>query len=672
MSSTVTNNKKIHEHLTAGMRATRVNIDNISLREKIYMDRPIPSLSYTSPIDPEYDPLIYADSICYPENINLCLNQHYNNLFAQDSPLDDTRKTKIQLYIDWLSRKFDYTLTAYFKSLNIESNDILFLLINTYDKIRCIIAAYDITTYIANQVHVLYYTTINMNANNRLNLIQSLTGVQDSSNINADWLPSFGDAHVYIIEDKINILSDRTDIKITQSHLETIDFASVLLNQNTMYYVNTKIYSPIPTPTFVLINTYRYFCLTKLSPLDRLKILFVGGIVKSLWSITVTMDVDYLISIPQSEELTNFRFKPNTGISGIYDDYGLTYYHDESVYFPESETNYAIYQKEKYKIQEEFSERGSYPKCCSGLRIVRYFQFFKQSINEYLNGIFIHTMDDIVYDPSFHMTLFGLKFTLLDFELIRDKIKSIDLGKISKKQMAHFYTTYKLYKDIFKPNTTKLYSDIITKLDFSAQFSLKFNLYYTDSEQTYKKYVTIRQTGKRVADCIKNLTTNSFPVNIPTSRILSAIINDNTIEYVPQQYGIADSYYGINQRIRENVYITSLPLVVGNIDNVAWYVVIKPNGFINAGMKLSPCDFQCDPYSLCESYVCSAILIPSKSYSAYVAYVNTGSYSLLKIIFEIHKFYDKGVHQFDDILDGNNKDYNVVFGDGQTDIMLLK
>ena len=668
-------NNEISDFFKSKLSYRMLNIHGNKLRERKWNDNISEMLleKLDKNNNSSIDEILLMDKIYEPLNSNTIFNECYNELFLQDNIGSSERETKIQQYIDWLSRKFSGSMTNYFNNLEVNSPDSIYWLAHTYDKIYCVFSK-NSNLKIDN---VLWSMEVKLSSNEVKNWTQFLLGLRTVTNI-PEWFPINSDYNrLLIVEDKNNLIRSNNEMYITTNRIETLRFISLFMNIRSRLFLQERPYQDIPVMTFSLINTYHNFMYSKLEPMERIRIMFLGGIIKSLYGLGITKDIDYLISIDQNDTIYNFKFKPNTGIKDIFDDYGLTYYHDESIYFPETDDLdiYKIYQKEKYEINESAKNQGLFPKCSSGLRIGRYFQFFKQIINGLLSDSNIDSkseiseideMDTIVFDPKYHINLFGINIIPLEFEIARDFVKTIDLGKISKKQFVFFFNIISML-----PNhkSAKMIHTIVNNVDFKQQLKIKYNIYHIDSDKSYMKYVMIRKTSKKIINII-----HDFVSNIDLGSNINIIIPDGNeiieygYKYKPQKFGTTE-LYGVNQKIYEHIYISSLPYLGHNI---CWNIVVTPEGSVNIGLKESLINLQCGPYSICNSYVLYATIIPSQEYKTYVAYIHVGDFNLLKTIFYIHKFYDHGINDIIELIDGNTVLFDFQYNDISKELENLK
>lgn len=546
----------------------------------------------------------------YRNNKNTCINNEFNRKFKLNKTVEE-RTSLLTEYFNFLKESFSYSDSNYFNE-TLGREDIFLWFLNSYDALRVSLSS----TYIETE-GMIYRDVIHLTDNSRKNYVQFLTGVREVKEI-PNWAK--GEClYVQIIEDRDNRVRSFDGFYISEDHQQAIDLGETILSEITRKFLHTRIYEPIPYATFVIINTYRRFMLEKLSPFDRKLICLLGGLSKSIWGVSITTDADYIILVPQ--EIDYRRYRPNVLVPGVYDDFGYTFYHDELFYCPENDKNYE--ERQKLKISEFRSEfwdgklfpgEETYAKDCSGLRINRYFNYFKHDCNLFLKseGTELTSIDDIPLNMKFHYNLFGMKFMRLDFEIVRDEIKTIDMGRVSKKQMYHFHNIQEKYGDMFNYTWLGKFFSKDTWCDKTEKRVIE-ELYHGDTRVPYVKRVVIRKPSKLTNEIVAEFFKDYPAINVSLT-------------------GKGDDY----MYVYENVYLSSIPK---NIDpfktngSVMWIMVVLPNGKINAMIVSNLKDITTD---LCKEYKYAFIVYSGINGYRYTDYLSGCYSSIAEKIYEFH------------------------------------
>ncbi len=538
--------------------------------EKILAGKNTTISDYSNKIDGKIFPLFLEDFLCCPENCDTCISEEWNERFTNE----ENREETMQKFVEWLKDSFKEKMTNYFNDLDASYNpNFFYWFVRTYKKLNVVISLKDISKKAENLS--IWSNSVFLEKKAISNLLQLILGIRDTfmyQNVNSNVFFYIFDTRDEKIKKYVDGLKGKDDIFVSETHLSTIDLCDIATNPRTVEYIKKRRYSNIPVMTYILINTYRHFMLTKLTPLERASIMILGGTLKSLWNITISTDVDYIVSENQWDELEKgSKYKVDIGVDGIFDDYGLSYYHDELVYYPENIKYYEIYQELKYEKYVEME--GNYTKCSSGLRIVRYFNIYKQLCNKLLKSNipdFCHkikelelSMDDVIYDNYFHMIIYGVKFIYLPLEFVRDVIKNIDLKKVSKKQATHFCVFKEKYeKTNFYENFIKdLDIERVTKGNLKSLINLDVNLYHNESELPYMKYVSLRHTSRDFCNKIKEQMKNI------------------EIKSPPDEFSEE-----FDENVYENTYISCLPIFIkvkNDLLSVKWKCLVTEFGSMN-------------------------------------------------------------------------------------------
>jgi hypothetical protein len=180
--------------------------------------------------------------------------------------------------------------------------------------------------------------------------------------------------------------------------------------------------------------------------------LLAGSVIKSAYNVRDCADVDFLV-LDHENQIKNFY--PEVGISGIFEDFGKTYYGNEEYYFPMIPEMYEKQKKMKETMRadpenvvEPLTILNNFPKySVSGLKAGRYIDIFAGECKKI--GYSVGNMDDLVFNPENRIYFLGCPVIQLKLEMIRDNIKDIDLGRVSRKQLHDLHFLKKNYEFLF-------------------------------------------------------------------------------------------------------------------------------------------------------------------------------------------------------------------------------
>lgn len=338
---------------------------------------------------------------------------------------------------------------------------------------------------------------------------------------------------------------------------ETVDAAKTVFSASTIRYLNSTDASAIPHRCKLFLNTFKKW-LNTLPALDRDRFLISGSCVKAVYKIREVKDVDFFVS-DHDDVLSNYR--PNILIDeGIFDDFGKTYYSVEEYWNPMIPKLYKSQKVTNQEVDETDCQSNRIfdlvPKySTSGLKAGRYIQFFKYYANRikkmYKEDTEIESLDDLVFNAENHIYFNGMKMNRLEFEVIRDHCKDLDLKRISRKQILDFHLIH--LSGIFNENMCKLLG-IDQKKD-AMHYSMKVNLYKGAVLDGGKFEVLIRRCPIFLNESIKEM-----------------LAPFDMVDY--------DVQSATPDRLYDNALITSIPALES-----MWRYTLCQNGQLNVGYE---------------------------------------------------------------------------------------
>ena len=280
--------------------------------------------------------------------------------------------------------------------------------------------------------------------------------------------------------------TEKSDVLQKKNILETFLFKHQLFNlifhEPTFIFLNERKYQEHFNRTKVLCQTFYWWMITHLKPVDRMRYLLAGSLIKSTYGLRDAKDVDFFVLDHEDNIEKYSSFKPDIGIKGYFDDFGKTYYGNEKFYNPMIPK---YYKEQQEKRQEEIEEEEltvltNYPKySVSGLKAGRYFNIFQGELEKI--GIYLKSMDDLVFNPKFKVYYLGMPIIQLKIELVRDMIKGIDLGRISKKQLYDLKYLRENYGHLF--NKTEKDELGLNKTFNENKIKIDLNIYHDKTEK---------------------------------------------------------------------------------------------------------------------------------------------------------------------------------------------
>lgn len=242
-----------------------------------------------------------------------------------------------------------------------------------------------------------------------------------------------------------------------QQRAEAHAWADLFLHEPSMQRLHEIPHQNIPLHSWWFGFIWKRWMCRRIPVRDRLRFTFAGGMVKSAYYLRDAADVDFLVC-DHKEELSD-RYHPELGSEKLrfFNDFGRTYYACERYFFPLKPEWYAAQKKYKITVpmeEEENSETryGSelIPKfSASGLKASRYFpilQWLWDRCCSKTDNIPLTSLDDLMFHPGFGFFRGGIHYVPLEWEFQRDHLKSLDLGRISKKQLKDISTYTQMYQ----------------------------------------------------------------------------------------------------------------------------------------------------------------------------------------------------------------------------------
>jgi len=234
----------------------------------------------------------------------------------------------------------------------------------------------------------------------------------------------------------------------------------------------------------VYLRTFRVFMETRVRPEDRHRYLLAGSVIKSMYNVRDCSDVDFFVM--DHEDKMEGGYKPQMGCGGVYDDFGKTHYGNEKYYFPMIPAMYDAQQEYKRNrvVNEDMKTiLNNYPVySVSGLKAGRYVDIFAGLCREL--GINVSNLDDLIMDPACRVYVYGCPVVNLHCEMVRDNVKDIDLGRLSRKQYYDMDYLSRNYGYLFDENAMKVLGfDRLERNSMDALVRLDLNCYHCKLEE---------------------------------------------------------------------------------------------------------------------------------------------------------------------------------------------
>lgn len=266
-------------------------------------------------------------------------------------------------------------------------------------------------------------------------------------------VPFVGDEPKCEYEFYVYLVFDPRVRKAAMNGFRIIDVVSgfkLLFHPPTVLFLNERKHDVIYNHLYVYLLTFEAFLQRNVA--HSMNYLLAGSVIKSAYNVRDCADVDFLV-LDHEGQINDFY--PEVGVSGIFEDFGKTYYGNEEYYFPMIPEMYEKQKKmkdamreEPSKIDEPLTILNNFPKySVSGLKAGRYIDIFSGECKRI--GYSVGNMDDLVFNPENRIYFLGCPVIQLKLEMIRDNIKDIDLGRISRKQLHDLHFLKKNYEFLF-------------------------------------------------------------------------------------------------------------------------------------------------------------------------------------------------------------------------------
>ena len=266
-------------------------------------------------------------------------------------------------------------------------------------------------------------------------------------------VPFVGDEPKCEYEFYVYLVFDPRVRKASMTGFRVIDVVSgfkLLFHSPTVRFLNERKHDVIYNHLYVYLLTFEAFLQKNYA--HSMNYLLAGSIIKSAYNVRDCADVDFLV-LDHENQIK--KFYPEVGVSGIFEDFGKTYYGNEEYYFPMIPEMYEQQKKmketmraEPEKVVEPLMILNNFPKySVSGLKAGRYIDIFSGECKRI--GYAVGNMDDLVFNPENRIYFLGCPVIHLKLEMIRDNIKDIDLGRVSRKQLHDLHFLKKNYEFLF-------------------------------------------------------------------------------------------------------------------------------------------------------------------------------------------------------------------------------
>jgi hypothetical protein len=276
----------------------------------------------------------------------------------------------------------------------------------------------------------------------------------------------------------------------------------------TIRFLNERRHDIIYNGAGTYLRTFHVFLQANIHPKDRMRYVLAGSVAKSVYNIRDCSDIDFFVLDHEDNIEKYSSYKPNTG-EGIYDDFGKTYYGNEAFYFPMIPEMYKKQQEWKQsrpKRTDTLTILNNYPEySVSGLKAGRYVDIYCSLCRKL--GYQVYNLDDVVSNPECHIYFLGVPILALKLEMVRDIVKDIDLGRISKKQLHDMHYLDKNYGFLFSDVHRTIFG-FDRLLDYKMMRSLiqlELNCYHIPMEGGAAYDLVIRRYPMYVQDMLSTL-----------------------------------------------------------------------------------------------------------------------------------------------------------------------
>ena len=239
-----------------------------------------------------------------------------------------------------------------------------------------------------------------------------------------------------------------------------------------------------------------------------------GGFVKCFYGLRPCSDIDFIIDVSQGTQINKFN-------SEILQDFGLSENFCEEYYNPTNPKTYKLQQKINQEKKQVIVPSSDIPnilqqKCifsCSGLKMGVYWPIYRQMLARFFYMVnqelkTYYTLKDFLADETNFIDYRGFKVAKIEFEFLRDEMKRIDLGRMSKKHKDDISN----YKKKYKPDKNVCDALLFNKKTF------KYNIFYIGNEmENGGKQMLLRRASNKIRRIIGEMCEdfNSFPHTNP-------------------------------------------------------------------------------------------------------------------------------------------------------------
>lgn len=264
------------------------------------------------------------------------------------------------------------------------------------------------------------------------------------------------------------------------------DFLPLFFHKGTVDFLNNRKHDKILNNVGTYLRTFRVFLETKIMPEDRHRYLLAGSVTKALYNIRDCSDVDFFVMDHEDNIEKYGTYKPQMGCGTVFDDFGKTHYGNEKYYFPMIPAMYDAQQEfKKNRVISDDAKTilDNYPLySVSGLKAGRYVDIFV-GLSRKL-GYAINNLDDLLSDPACKIYFFGCPIINLKLEMVRDNVKDIDLGRLSRKQYYDMDYLKKNYGYLFSDDEMEILGfHRLRTNSMESLVKLELNCYHCENEE---------------------------------------------------------------------------------------------------------------------------------------------------------------------------------------------
>lgn len=351
---------------------------------------------------------------------------------------------------------------------------LLNLLVNSIDGMRILVNE----KYDGRNVYEVYSERILYTRDGMRNLYQQMLGTLDECDV------PFGLGELSEYEIDVSLVIDLRAKRTLFGY--SVDLLPLFFHSSTVKFLNERKHNKILNGVGTYIRTFRIFLESRIKPEDRQRYLLAGSVIKSIYNIRDCSDVDFLVMDHENNIEKYGTYKPQMGCGTVYNDFGKTYYGNEKYYFPMIPEMYNAqqeYKKNRIISDEKITILNNFPPySVSGLKAGRYVDIFV-GLSKKL-GYKIDNLDDLLSDPACRIYLYGCPVINLKLEMVRDNVKDIDLGRISRKQYYDMDYLEKNYGYLFDANDKEVLGfSRLRNNSMSSLVKLDLNCYHCENDE---------------------------------------------------------------------------------------------------------------------------------------------------------------------------------------------